>query len=335
MTIFPRIVAQLSRAALGVGSVFASPRLSILIYHRVHGQADPLFADEPDAAQFAGHMRYVARTFNVLTLGEAASRLAENRLPARALVITFDDGYADNVEIAMPILTRYGLRATFFVASGFLDGGRMWNDTVIESVRRCRVGALDLSEFGLGRCSLGSPADRRRVIDALLPRIKYLPPVERDATVIRVQRLCGVEALPHELMMRAEQVRELHAAGMEIGGHTVSHPILRSLSLADAEAEIAGGREQLESIIDAPVDVFAYPNGKPGVDYDREHVDLLGKCGFRAAVTTVSGVVQSGDGLFELPRFSPWRRSLPAWALQLLLNIRNTHYAVAPYPPSR
>ena len=334
MTLLHEITAQLSRGALGLFGKLASPRLSILIFHRVHRQTDSLLYSDPDAAEFARLARFLARAYRVLTLGEAARHLSCGSLPTRALVITFDDGYADNAEVALPILQRYGLRATFFVSSGFLDGGRMWNDTVIESVRRSPHSTVDLSDFGLEECLIDTVADRRQVIGKLLPRLKYLAPCERDDAVARVQRLCGVAELPDDLMLKSEQVRELHAAGMEIGGHTVSHPILTSLSLSAAEDEVARGRDQLQAIIDAPVDVFAFPNGKPGTDYGRSHVDLLKRQGFRAAVTTAPGVSRTGDDPYQLPRFTPWGRSLPVWAARLALSQRNTAYAVASDAPA-
>jgi peptidoglycan/xylan/chitin deacetylase (PgdA/CDA1 family) len=117
-------------------------RLSILIFHRVLPKADPLFPDEVDAERFDHICAWVRQWFNVLPLPDAARRLREGSLPPRALAITFDDGYADNFDVALPILQRHGLVASFFVATGFIDGGRMWNDTLIESVRRAGVDVL-------------------------------------------------------------------------------------------------------------------------------------------------------------------------------------------------
>ena len=111
-------------------------RLSVLIFHRVLPRPDPLFPGVIDAAGFDAICRWVKGWFNVLALDDAARRLRDGSLPERALAITFDDGYADNHDVALPILLRHGLPATFFIATGFLDGGRMWNDTVIESIRR-------------------------------------------------------------------------------------------------------------------------------------------------------------------------------------------------------
>ncbi len=320
------LVVACNRIALGLLGAATSPRLSILIFHRVHAQPDTIFPDEPDAARFDRLMRFVARSFRVMTLGDAVSRLAQGSLPSRSLVITFDDGYADNAEVALPILQRHGLAASFFISTGFLDGGRMWNDSVVECLRACRHQEIDLEAFGLGVFSLANAAQRRDAIGALLPRIKYLSLAGREEAIARLQQICGVTALPTNLMMRSEQVREMHRAGMEIGAHTVRHPILTTLTLPEAENEISEGRNTLQAIIDAPVDMFAYPNGKPGRDYDHTHVSLLKNLGFRGAVSTAPGVARSGDDLLQLPRFTPWGDSLAAWSARLFFNQRNSSF---------
>lgn len=323
------LVSMIARSGTGLIGALASPRLSILIFHRVHARADSIFPNEPDAARFERLMRFVSRSFRVLALSEAVTCLANDNLPSRALVITFDDGYADNAEVALPILQRCGLTATFFVSTGFLDGGRMWNDSIIECLRACRQIEIDLELFGLGRCSLADASERRRVIESLVPKIKYLSLVEREEAIVRLKKLCGLTDLPNNLMMRSEQVREIHRAGMEIGAHTVRHPILTSLSATAAKYEIAEGREQLQTIIDAQVDMFAYPNGKPDHDYNHYHVDLVRNMGFRGAVSTAPGVARPGDDLFQLPRFTPWGNSLATWVARLAFNQRNTLYAKA------
>lgn len=314
------LTATLTKTAFGTLNMIVPNRLSILIFHRVHASADSIFPSEPDARSFDHMMRFVAKSFNVISLGEAAAGLAAGRLPSRAMVITFDDGYADNAEVALPILRRYGLNATFFVSTGFLDGGRMWNDSVIECLRNTRKTDLDLEEFGLGRVTLNDAGARRHAIEALLPKIKYLTLTERQEAITRLQRLCDLSTLPTDLMMRTDQVRELHAAGMECGGHTVNHPILQSLSLNDAREEIGQGKRHLESIIDAPIKVFAYPNGKPDQDYSAQHARLVEELGFTCAVTTAKGAAQPGDDLFQIPRYSPWGNSLAVWATRLFMN---------------
>src|SRR3954470_6150231 len=154
-------------------------RLSVLAYHRVLAERDPLLAGEPSAAEFEHRMRWVKANFEVLLLGEAVRALREGRLPRRSLCITFDDGYADNYRIALPILRRLALPATFFVATGFLDGGCMFNDVVIEAVRVAPGPQLDLADLGLGCHPVDSDEQRTRAIDRILARLKYFEPERR------------------------------------------------------------------------------------------------------------------------------------------------------------
>jgi len=301
-------------------------RLTILIYHRVRPAPDPVFPTAVDAAAFDWQMGLLKEHFNVLPLREAAAALRRGRLPARAAAITFDDGYADNAEVALPILRRHGLPATFFVASGFLDGGRMWNDTVVELVRRHPGERLDLSRFGLGVHAVRTPQQKLAAIRALLERLKYRPPQQRLAAVDAIAQALGTP-LPDNLMMTSDQVRLLHREGMEIGGHTVNHPILAALSPREARAEMAVGKAMLEDITGAPVRSFAYPNGKPGMDYTQEHVRMVAALGFETAVSTRWGAARMGDDVLELPRFTPWNRTASGFLYRLARN-----FAVPPAP---
>lgn len=298
-------------------------RLSILIYHRVLPVPDPLFPGEVDAAWFDAQMALVKDSFNVLPLGEAAQRLTSGNLPPRAACITFDDGYADNAEIALPILERYGLPATFFVATDFLDGGRMWNDTLIEALRLAPAGSLDLRSIGLGDYPLRSWDERRSAIAAIIGALKYLPQTARAEQVQHVADIAGA-ALPTNLMMRSDQVRTLRARGMEIGGHTAGHPILARLDSAAARDEMARGKEVLEGILGERIKLFAYPNGKPHQDYAHEHVDMVRDLGFEAAVSTAWGVATRTSDVFQLPRFTPWDRAPAKFSLRLLQNLLRT-----------
>lgn len=325
---------HLTRTAFNLLNTVVKPRLSILIFHRVHAETDNIFPHEIDAVRFERLMHFVSRCFRVISLGEAINHLTLGQLPSRAMVISFDDGYADNAEVALPILQRFGLTASFFVSSGFLDGGLMWNDSVIESLRACRHSEIDLGLFGLERLSLRGASEKRLAITSLLAHIKYLNLAERAEAINKLQDLCGVKNLPINLMMSSAQVREMHQAGMEIGAHTVRHPILTTLTFAEAEYEIAEGRNQLQSIIDAPVDLFAYPNGKPGSDYDHTHASIVKNLGFRGAVSTAPGAVLPGHDLYQLPRYTPWGNSLTTWSTRLILNQRNTRFQTA-LPPQK
>ena len=308
----------LFRGILGAIDAVKGPRLSILIFHRVTPVIDPLFPLEVDARRFDALLSMVRASFNVLTIGQAHARINSGTLPPRALAISFDDGYADNAEIALPLLQKHDLKATFFVATGFLDGGRMWNDTVIEAVRSSGCGSIDMQWLGLDRLQVQTPAQRRTAIDLILPRIKYRSLAGREDAIARLLEACGQPTLPVNLMMRSEQVKALHAAGMEIGGHTVRHPILAEVSDADAWTEITDGAQRLRELTGAAVDVFAYPNGRPQRDYDHRHVAMVREAGFRCAVSTSVGVVDARAEAFEWPRFTPWDTSDLKWGARLL-----------------
>jgi peptidoglycan/xylan/chitin deacetylase (PgdA/CDA1 family) len=308
------------KALIRMVSPGGSRGLSILIYHRVLPRKDPLFPDEVDSADFDRQIGMVKSMFNVIPLIDAVRHLRAGTLPPRAACITFDDGYADNAEVALPILLRHQVSATFFIATGFLNGGRMWNDTVIELARRAPDGVLDASPLGLGVHPLASIAQRRQTIGALIGQLKYLPLEQRLAQVSRLVEVAGI-ALPDDLMMTTGQVRQLHRAGMAIGGHTVNHPILATLPAATARAEIADGKLALEAMIGEPVRLFAYPNGKPGADYRAEHVAMTRELGFEGAVSTSWGASSKSSDLFQLPRFSPWDRTPMRFALRMAKNM--------------
>jgi peptidoglycan/xylan/chitin deacetylase (PgdA/CDA1 family) len=292
-------------------------RLSILIYHRTLSAPDPILHDEIDAATFEGHMKLLASEFNVIPLGEACERLARGKLPARAACVTFDDGYADNEQVALPILKRFRIPATFFVSTGYSGGGIMFNDGVMEAVRRASAGTHDLSHLGLGVHQLGDSAMRRAAVDALIAHLKYRPAPERAGLVERLAEALCVP-LPRNLMMSSAQLRRLHDEGMEIGAHTVNHPILAAVGEDEARAEIVGSKRALEAITGSPVTLFAYPNGKPGRDYGPQHVRIVREAGFAAAVSTIAGIAHRGSDPFQLPRFIPWGKDPLRLGVRLL-----------------
>ncbi len=301
-------------------------RLSVLIFHRVLPEQDPLFPGEMHRRRFDAVLGWLRDWFNVLPLDEAIRALKEGRLPARAAALSFDDGYADNHDIALPLLQRYGLPCSFFIATDFLDGGRMWNDTLIEAVRRSPLASLDLRGIDFGGRSLGALAltdvpSRQAAISQLIGACKYLDPELRAQVVAAVAGRAEAR-LPDDLMMTSAQVRALRAAGMQIGGHTGSHPILARLDAANARTEMERGKKKLESVIGESVTVFAYPNGKPGADYDpARDPGLVRELGFQAAVTTAWGAADQRADPFQIPRFTPWDLGRTMFGARLARNL--------------
>jgi peptidoglycan/xylan/chitin deacetylase (PgdA/CDA1 family) len=267
-------------------------------------------------------MEVVRRHMHPLPLEDAIDRWRRDELPPRAVAVTFDDGYADNFAVALPILRECRVPATFFIATGYLNGGRMWNDTIIEAVRRLPAGPLRLETTGLQTSITEAAGERRRLCEQIIVSVKHLEPAVRQAVANELASLCH-DRLPDDLMMLDRQVRGLVAEGMTVGGHTVTHPILKKLPAEAASREIERGKKQLEALVGQPVNLFAYPNGKPGVDYGPEHAKSVQEAGFKAAFSTTRGVVSKASREWELPRFTPWDRSAHRFLARMLLEYRN------------
>ena len=249
----------------------------------------------------------LALYFNVLPLPKAVNLLKQGKLPSRAVSIIFDDGYADNYTNALPILQKYNLHATFFIASGYLDGGRMWNDTIIETIRVLEKPELDLEAIHLGKFDISTPDKKVLVVNEVLQKLKHLAPEVRQEYSDYIKEQAHAASEP--LMMTTEQLKALHKSGMEIGGHTVTHPIMAKLTDDQVKNEILVNKNTLEQILETKLRCFAYPNGKYYLDFLPTQIELVKACGYELAVTTEWGVADRNTDLWQLPRFTPWDNS--------------------------
>ena len=297
-----------------------SARLTVLLFHKIPRTADPLTPSEPLFSQFAHILDFLQHHSTVLPLSAATKALANDSLPKMAVAITFDDGYDDWLDTVSPALRERNMAATFFVTTEQLAGHALWHERIVAAVRGLPdTGARLPYGFG-GYGDLRSLGSRVRLVAALTERMKYAPLPERLGAVelLEAQANCPL-TLPKRF--DADAVRQLHSQGFEIGGHTISHPILNECTDAHAMQEIGGCKEELERIIGGPVRNFAYPNGRPVKDYDARHVAMVKACGYSAAVATSGGGATRDSDIFQLPRFSPWGETDARIALQLTRNL--------------
>jgi polysaccharide deacetylase len=197
----------------------------------------------------------------------------------------------------------------------------MWNDTIIETVRGSTTPLLDFSSLGLGQYPVGTLDDKKATITVLINQIKYRPVAERISITEQLAHLAQVRP-PDDLMMTSHEVKAMRHAGMQIGAHTVSHPILARLTEEQARKEIGDSKIFLEHLLGERVDLFAYPNGKPGEDYIPESVEVVRSLGFDAAVSTEWGTSRTGDDLLQIRRFTPWDQTRLKFGSRLLANLR-------------
>lgn len=298
------------------GSVLSRGKLSILIYHQVVAEFDPMRPNEPTAEVFDWQMALLARYFTPLSLTEAVQRLAAGTLPANAVCVTFDDGYLNNLTVAAPILARYNIPATVYVATAFRSGDNMWNDRIQDLCADPNRFKLKTSDADI---VLGDWPGRIAAAQQLLKQLKYLPVTERLQAVDALYQLNQAsEYAPR--MMNDAQLQQLAALGVTIGAHTHNHPILKSLDAKAQQAEIEQSKSLLEQILQKPVEHFAYPNGVEGRDFDDIAVQWVAAAGFSSAVMTNWGYSTAATSPLRLKRFTPWDQHPLKFHLRLVKN---------------
>lgn len=289
----------------------------ILMYHRVNDEANSLSIEATPVSVFERQMRHLALHYRVLPLDELIVALCDRQpVPGNAVAITFDDGYRDNYTHAFPILKRYGLPATVFLATGCIGTGELlWFDKVLYSFRQTRKRRLRM----LNReWVLTHPEARREAAIAFLDHLKALPTEERDVQIDQLRDELQVRAFHGETdsMLTWSQVKEMHRQGISFGSHTVTHPILSRISLEKAKREIVESKQALEKELHAEVNTFAYPNGKPE-DYSPAIVNLVREAGYKGAVTTVLQGNLSDEDPFQLKRIRSWEPDIHSFAFRL------------------
>jgi peptidoglycan/xylan/chitin deacetylase (PgdA/CDA1 family) len=257
------------------------PGVAVLAYHGVRqdGSAEdamPFPGLHVRRSELAAHCRLISETCHPIGWPELSAALYGTPLPARPVLVTFDDGYRSLLELALPVLSQFRIPAVVFATTAPIAERRLfWFD----ALARARG-------------------------EAAVERAKELPEAEWRQVVAET----AADALPGDpcAPLAVDELKELAGApGITIGGHTVAHPILSRLDGAAQEEEIAFGRRQLMEWTGGPVEPFAYPNGRPGLDFDAGTAARVATAGFTAAFTTHPGLaLAAGNGTrYELPRF--------------------------------
>jgi glycosyltransferase involved in cell wall biosynthesis/peptidoglycan/xylan/chitin deacetylase (PgdA/CDA1 family) len=306
-------------------------KLTVLLFHKVPLAADPLTPTEPTFRQFEHILDFLQANTTVLPLTDAAAALASGKLPKKAVALTFDDGYDEWLTTVSPALRARNMPATFFVTTEQLEGPALWHERIIAAVRALPDTGARLP-YGFGSyADLRQASSRIRLISELQERLKYAPLQERLGAIEMIEAQAR-SPLVWPRPFDRDSVRALHSQGFEIGGHTISHPILNECSDAQATEEIAGCKDELEAIIGGKVNAFAYPNGRPLKDYEGRHVAMVKACGYKVAVATSGGAARHDSDIYQLPRFTPWGATNERMALQLARNLveRERKVTVAP-----
>lgn len=307
----------------------SDPRALILMYHRV-AEVHP----EPwnlcvSPSHFAEHLEVLRDQAHTLSLSGLLESLDQGTLQDRTVVVTFDDGYADNLHQARPLLERYGIPGTFFLTSGCIGRDRefWWDElerilfqpgTLPETLhleingipRRWKLGeaahwsADDVLRHRDWRFYDPHPDRRHQVFIEIYQFLQPLPDNEQWKLLDEIRTWANVRVetrLTHRTLSNQEAIELSHGGPVEIGSHTVTHPVLSALTLPAQQDELERSKSDLEKLLNRTITSFAYPYGGSHV-YTPETVRAVRDAGYQGACTTTEGIVRNGSDRFRLPR---------------------------------
>lgn len=305
-----RELLQLAMAtgAFGAFRIANRSRLAILMYHSFDLRND--FFAVPGRV-LAQHLDYLTRLHTPIPLSLAAALLeAGEPLPPRAAVLTIDDGYRDVYDVAFPILRSFGVPATVFVVTDFMDGAMwLWHDQLRFLAARSphRTAKVPIGGRHI-EVDLEGPRARLLAAAALYEFFKELPQHAKPEALARAADALDVE-LPDEppeeyRALTWDQAREMARHGIEIGSHTRTHASLTALAREELQAELVESRRRIQEEIEGEATLLCYPSG----DYDGAVREAARSAGYRAAVTIEPGLNDRGADLLALKRLPAERR---------------------------
>lgn len=307
--------SAVGRWGIRAASKFVSRPPLILFYHGVSAPSMPanggirlrnVSEKHLPLDAFASHLRTLSQTRRVIPLAEMVESLRAGESLAGTVAITFDDGYENNFLQAAPALADFKMPATFFLSTGFIGTDTwIWTDRLEMMLDETKVEVLTFELTGQSFSLRGTP-EKRAALAAVKGVLKRLPNIERLNVMHELERALRLSEVPPPdgdyRFMNWDQARRLADAGFDIGGHSISHPILSKLPLEEAKQEILGSCEKISAEIGKCSASFCYPNGKVS-DYTQELKRYCEKH-FRSAVSTNHGVAHA-DELYELKRLGP------------------------------
>jgi peptidoglycan/xylan/chitin deacetylase (PgdA/CDA1 family) len=304
-----------------------NPRGIILMYHRIADERfDPWgLCVTPD--NFAEQLEVLRSTgLRVIHLHELAASLASGSVPKRSVVITFDDGYLDNLKNGRPLLERYEMPATAFIASGYVESdGEFWWDSMervlltpgklpdtFEVVMDGKRHSWDLNgdatwtdedaeRYRQWKPYTPAHTPRQRLYSELRALVTQTSPAERTRVIADLLTWAGIPstARPKRRILDEDGVRRLAADDLiDIGGHSITHPELAQLSVAEQNHELRTSKDRLQQILGREVTALAYPHGSCSPDTKR----LAEEAGYAFACGTKRRPVQRDADRYELPR---------------------------------
>jgi peptidoglycan/xylan/chitin deacetylase (PgdA/CDA1 family) len=288
----------------------------ILGYHRISATADDFYQICVSPENFAGQMEALREYAHPISLSNLVQSLKQNAVAPKSVAVTFDDGYADNLHVAKPILEKYDIPAMAFICTGYV-GREFWWDELERLVTSSKAdlyalySQINQNQFGWEQATIGHRAEgrrndsfRRQFLKALYRWLLTVPPKMREQVMDLIRLWAESESKDlstRRALTSAELLRLADGTLIEVGAHTRSHPTLTRLVLEEQSEEIVSSKQYLEDLLEKPVGAFAYPNG----EMTMETREILVRTGFRFACSTEINLIRPGHDQYKLPRFWP------------------------------
>lgn len=274
----------------------------ILTYHRFSEVED---GRSTTAHAFAEQLAYLKANYNILPLSRIAELVAKGEtIPPSAVAVTIDDGFSDSYDIAFPLLKRYSIPATLYVVTDFVDGKAwLWTDKLRYLTQQAPAHSTTVQFLDHNlTIDLDGPASRLSAASRVNSILKSLPDTLKESALTEIADCFQIELpqLPPAAYSPVtwDQVQEMESGGIEIGSHTITHPILPNTTDEQLDRELRGSRARLEEVLDHPVKLFCYPNGS----FDQRVVSAAAQAGYECAVTTEPGLNHPQSNLLQLRR---------------------------------
>jgi peptidoglycan/xylan/chitin deacetylase (PgdA/CDA1 family) len=279
-------------------------QIAIIIYHRVYPKRDSWSLESLSPESFQKQIEYFCRGYEVLSLERLAQGLKQGSgLPAKGVVITFDDGYRDNYVYAYPVIKKFHVPVTIFLTTGHIGSGDLfWWDKVTYAIHH--TGATNLHLDKLGNYPTRNGFDKAQSSFLIVERLKHLPEETKQIWIEKLLKICGATIpgnLGKELILSWEQIKEMSSDAVSFGAHSVSHPILTNISIEQAKWEIRQSKKDVEEKLGKPVMSFSYPNG----NFNSGISQFVRGSGFTSAVSVLpNDLINRRDDPYELSRIS-------------------------------
>lgn len=269
--------------ALKLAKFLSRKHPKILMYHRITDSSD---GQGITVEQFRKHVEIIKSYFSPMTLRDLLRAYEKGSVPENTVVITFDDGYSDFAELAFPILEKEQVPATLFVTTGFVNGDIwLWPDQIRYAISKTKINNIKLPAI---EKSLDVATDPQGCWNVIANYCISIPNEKKLSFIDQVFRQLQVEKpniVPDEFRpLSWLQIRDMTKRGLDIGSHSISHPILTKLSDQELFKELSQSKHKLMEEVNQEIDVFCYPNGSPD-DFDKRVQDFIRRSGYNYAVS--------------------------------------------------